>query len=739
MEVLIMANNSEKPWVELGLTDYEYNLIKDILGREPNFVELNVFSAMWSEHCSYKSSKNVLKTFPTEGPQVLQGPGENAGVVDIGDGLAIAFKVESHNSPSAVEPYQGAATGVGGIIRDIFTMGARPIALLNSLRFGALNSPKSRWLFEEVVSGIAGYGNSIGVPTVGGEVYFHPSYENNPLVNAMCVGLLKHEDLAKGVASGVGNPVMIVGAKTGRDGIHGASFSSEDLGATEEKRPTVQAGDPFMEKLLMEACLELIKTGNVVGMQDMGAAGLTSSSCEMASRGNSGIEMDVALVPRREEGMTPYEILLSESQERMLVVPQKGMEEEVKKIFNKWGLEAVVIGRVTDDGIWRVKEGDQIVAEIPAKGLTDMCPVYDPEAQRNLVMDKIQNCDLIDLAEPKDYNQVLLDLLGRPTIASKEWVYEQYDYLGGINTVIPPGSSAAVIRIKGTNKGVALTVDCNSRYVYLDPYQGAMIAVSEAARNLVCSGAKPLAITNCLNFGNPEKPEIFWHFKEAVRGMGDACRELNTPVTGGNVSMFNETRGEAVLPTPVVGMVGLVEDISKVCTNSFKNEGDLVILLGENTDELGGSEYLAMFHGLEAGRPPHLDLAKEKALQQLTLELIAKNYAKSAQDISEGGLSVALAECCIKGNIGVDINLEDKIRPSALLFGEGQSRIIISATKENLDRIKELAFEYHVPFSLIGKVGGKQLTINGSEFTVSLPIFDIIDRYKGAIPCTMNN
>ena len=735
-----MENNTQKPWLELGLSDYEYDLIKDILGREPNFVELNVFGVMWSEHCSYKNSRPVLKTFPTEGPQVLQGPGENAGVVDIGDGLAVAFKVESHNHPSAIEPYQGAATGVGGIIRDVFTMGARPIALLNSLRFGTLSSAKSKYLFSGVVAGISGYGNCIGIPTVGGEVYFHPSYEDNPLVNAMCVGLLRHEDLAKGVARGVGNPVMVVGAKTGRDGIHGASFASEELNEeSEAKRPAVQVGDPFMEKLLLEACLELIKTGYVVGMQDMGAAGLTSSSCEMASRGNSGLEMDVALVPRREEGMTPYEILLSESQERMLVVPQKGKEEEVKAIFKKWGLDAVVIGRVTDDGIWRVKEGDKVVAEIPAKGLTEMCPVYEREAKKPDVLEKIQQCDLSSLVEPNDHGQVLLDLLRRPTIASKEWVYEQYDHMVGVNTVVPPGSSAAVIRIKGTNKGVALTIDCNSRYVYLDPYQGGMIAVSEAARNLVCSGAKPLAITNCLNFGNPEKPEIFWQFKEAVRGMGTACKELDTPVTGGNVSMYNETKGDAVFPTPTVGMVGLIEDISKVCTTAFKNEGDLIFLIGENTDELGGSEFLAMFHGLEAGYPPHLDLAKEKTIQKLTLDLIDKGLVRSAQDTSEGGLSIALAECCIKGNIGADIELTENIRASALLFGEGQSRIIISARPEDSDAIIARAQELKVPLSQLGTVGGSALSIKGNQLAVKLSVGEMTEAYKGAIPCLMNN
>jgi phosphoribosylformylglycinamidine synthase II len=731
-------NQTAKPWIELGLTDSEYKRIQEILGREPNMVELGMFSVMWSEHCSYKNSRPVLKTFPTEGPHVLQGPGENAGVVDIGDGLAIAFKVESHNHPSAIEPYQGAATGVGGIVRDVFTMGARPIALLNSLRFGPLTSSRSRYLFNGVVSGIAGYGNSLGIPTVGGEVYFHPSYEGNPLVNAMGVGLLEHKDLAKGVARGIGNPVMVVGAKTGRDGICAASFASEELDdASEEKFPAVQAGDPFMEKILMEACLELIKTGYVVGMQDMGAAGITSSSCEMASKGDSGIEIDVALVPRREEGMTPYEIMLSESQERMLVVPVKGKEGEVERIFNKWGLDAVVIGRVTDDGMLRIKEGEQVVAEVPAKALTEMCPVYYREAKMPEKLPEIQNCDLSTLPEPSNYQKAFLDLLSRFTIASKEWVYEQFDHMVGTNTVVRPGADAAVVRIKGTNKGVALTIDCNSRYVYLDPYTGGKIAVSEAARNLVCTGAKPLGLSDCINFGNPEKPEIFWQFKEAARGISEACQALNTPVTGGNVSFYNEIKGEAVFPTPTIGMVGLIEDLAKICTMGFKNQDDFIFLLGENRDELGGSEFLAMYHGLEAGMPPKLDLEKEKALQNCTLELINQGLINSAHDISEGGLSVALAECCLAGGLGAQIKLDGTIRPSALLFGETQSRIIVSISRDKLDQVKEVTQRYGVPLSKLGVVQGKSLVINGDSFTINLTLNEIEAKYKGAIPCLM--
>jgi phosphoribosylformylglycinamidine synthase len=729
----------EPVWREMGLSDSEYERIKEILGREPNEVELGMFSVMWSEHCSYKNSKPVLKNFPTRGPRVLQGPGENAGVVDIGDGQAVVFKIESHNHPSAIEPYQGAATGVGGIIRDVFTMGARPIALLDSLRFGSLKSKKSRYLFSGVVAGIAGYGNCIGIPTIGGEVYFHPSYEDNCLVNAMCIGLIEHKDIAKGVAAGPGNPVMVVGARTGRDGIHGATFASEELNETsEERRPAVQVGDPFMEKLLMEACLELIKTGYVVGMQDMGAAGLTSSSCEMASRAGTGMEIDVAKVPRRETGMTPYEVMLSESQERMLVVPRKGKEKEVQEIFDKWGLEAAVIGHVTDDGYMTIKEGDRIVARIPAKALTESCPVYEREAVEPAYLAQAQNYDLSTLPEPEDYAQVLLTLLGTPTIASKEWVYRQYDYMVGLNTVVPPGSDAAVLRVKGTKKGIAATTDCNSRYVYLDPYRGGQIAIAEAARNLVCSGAMPLAVTDCLNFGNPEKPEIFWQFKEAVAGMSDACRELETPVTGGNVSFYNETKGEAIYPTPTVGMVGLVEDLDHVTAMGFKKAGDIIILLGQNKDELGASTYLSVIHGLEAGRPPEINLQLEKRIQQTTLELIKEKLILSAHDCSEGGLAIALAECCLAGRIGADVTLTDGIRPSSILFGESQSRIIVTTPKEELDNVLNRLNQKQVPYKVLGTVGDAELNIVGTGWKVRLDLKTMEEKYRGAIPCYMS-
>lgn len=732
----------EGHWRKHGLSDQEYGQIIDLLGREPNEVELGMFSVMWSEHCSYKNSKSVLKQFPTSGPRIIQGPGENAGIVDIGDGQAVVFKIESHNHPSAIEPYQGAATGVGGIIRDIFTMGARPIALLDSLRFGSLTkSKKSRFLFNGVVAGIAGYGNCIGIPTVGGEVYFHPSYEDNCLVNVMCVGLIDQKDIAKGTAAGPGNPVLVVGARTGRDGIHGATFASEELNeSSEEKRPAVQVGDPFMEKLLLEACLELIKTGYVVGMQDMGAAGLTSSSCEMASRAGTGIEMDLLKIPRRETGMTPYELMLSESQERMLVVAKKGKEEEVKAIFEKWGLEAVVVGQVTDDGFMTLCEGEQVVAHIPAKALTDACPMYQPEAKEPAYLAQAQEYDLSKLPELEDCSQTLLVLLATPTIASKEWVFKQYDYMVGINTIVGPGSAdAAVLRVKGTRKCIAVTTDCNSRYVYLDPLRGGKIAVAEAARNLVCTGAQPLAVTDCLNFGNPEKPEIFWQFKEAVAGMSEACRELETPITGGNVSLYNETNGEAIFPTPVVGMVGLIEDISHVTTMGFKNEDDIIILLGQNKDELGGSLFLSIIHGLEAGRPPEIDLRLEKLVQSTTINLIKQGLVTAAHDCSEGGLAVAIAESCIAGGFGADILLTDGMKASSLLFAESQSRIIITTPKDKVDKVLNILSDAKVPYKVLGNVGGKELNITGSGWKIRLDLAIIEEKYRGAISCIMNS
>lgn len=695
-----------------GLTIDEYDKICQILGRKPNYTELGIYSVMWSEHCSYKSSRDVLKLFPTKAPWILLGPGENAGIIDIGDNQAVVMKIESHNHPSAVEPYQGATTGVGGIIRDIFTMGARPIALLDSLRFGELDDPRCEYLFNGVVAGIADYGNCIGIPTVAGEIYFDNTYKENPLVNAMCVGLINHNEIIKGIASGVGNPIIYVGSATGRDGLHGVTFASREL--TEESyedRPSVQVGDPFMEKLLLEACLELKKTGCIVGMQDMGGAGLTCSTCEMASRGNSGMEIDLSLVPRREQGMQAYELMLSESQERMLICIKKGTEDEVKRIFEKWDLHAVVIGEVTADGILRIKDRGKIVAEIPAKSLAEDAPVYNRPQQKPAYLEKGQ--PLLDLPAPKDYNEVLLKLIGSSNIGSKERVYEQYDHMVRTNTELLPGKGdAAILRIKGTQKAIAVTTDGNGRYCYLDPYIGGMIAVAEAARNVICVGAKPLAITNCLNFGNPEKPDVMWQFQKVVEGMSQACKIFNTPVTGGNVSFYNESEEIAIYPTPIVGMLGIIEGYH-LDGMGFKDQQDMIILLGETKEELGGSEYLKQICGYVAGKSPILDLVMEKNIQSACLQAIQQGIIKSAHDCSEGGLATALAECCIAGNIGAEITLDATfIQPHYLLFSESQSRIIVSLKKEKLDDLEKLASANGVTFSILGKVGGGRLRIN---------------------------
>ena len=702
-------------WRSMGLFDEEYEKIKELMGREPNYLEVGIFAVMWSEHCSYKTSKPILKKFPTEGPQVLQGPGENAGIVDIGDELAVVFKMESHNHPSAIEPYQGAATGVGGILRDVFTMGARPVAVLNALRFGQLDEGNNKYLFNSVVAGISGYGNSIGIPTVGGDVYFHKSYSGNPLVNAMAVGILEHRHIAKGVASGVGNPVMAVGARTGRDGIHGATFASIELSEeSESQRSAVQVGDPFMEKLLMEACLELIKADIIVGIQDMGAAGLTSSSSEMASRGGSGIEMDLSLVPRRETGMTPYEIMLSESQERMLVVPKAGKEKQVEEVFTRWGLEAVVIGKVTDDGMLRLLEDGNIVAEIPAHALTDDAPVYNRPTREPAYYQELKNYALDGLRLKDSVENVLLGLLANPTIASKEWVYKQYDHQVGTNTAVIPGGDAAVIRIRGTDKGIAMTTDCNSRFVYLDPYIGGALAVVEAAQNIACVGAKPLAITDCLNFGNPEKPEIFWQFVQACAGVSEACRVLETPVTGGNVSLYNETAGRAVNPTPMIGMVGLIEDISNILSNEFRSEQEQIYLIGELHGELSGSQYLSMWENLEAGALPELNLQAIKDRINFLLELNAAGYVLAAHDVTEGGLAVALAEMTVATGAILNLNTDDELKA---LFGERLGRIIISVSNENRDRVEKLARAAGIPLHHLGESDGSQLniSINGSQ------------------------
>jgi phosphoribosylformylglycinamidine synthase len=733
---------------EHGLTEDEYRRLVALLGRTPTFTELGIVSALWNEHCSYKHSKPVLKTLPTQAPHVLQGPGENAGVIAIGDGLAIAFKIESHNHPSAVEPYQGAATGVGGILRDVFTMGARPIAMLDSLRFGSLDTPRVRYLFGGVVKGIGDYGNCVGIPTVAGEVMFDAAYEGNPLVNAMCVGLLHERDLIRAKAEGVGNPIMAVGARTGRDGIHGASFASEDLSeASEAKRPRVQVGDPFTEKLLLEASLELIQSGHIVAIQDMGAAGLTSSSAEMAARGDVGVTIDVSKVPVREEGMTPYEILLSESQERMLVVAKRGHENEVRAILAKWDLAAEVIGEVIAEPVYRVTEGDRVVAEFPGSRLVTDCPVYSPEARESDVVRALRERDVHAIAErPEERDPVwtLERLLSAPTIASKRWVYRQYDTTVRTGTVLPPGAGdAAVIRLRGTDKAIAMKTDCNGRYVYLDPRVGGRIAVAEAARNVACVGARPMAITNCLNFGNPKRPEVFFQFREAVAGMGDACRTLGTPVTGGNVSLYNESPRGAIYPTPIVGMVGLIDDLTHVTRSAFRADGEAIVLLGEPTDELGASEYLAWIHGVVAGAPPRCDLDRERATIDALLEAIRAGAVGSAHDCSEGGLAVALAESAIgnaEGLMGADVDLSawSALPLRALLFGEAQGRIIVGTPDPA--RVLEIAARHGVPARRIGTVrsGSGALTITVGDRVIQAPLDRLARAFHDAIPRIMS-
>ncbi len=729
----------DKTLYEVALTREEYGLIVEKLGREPTRVELGMFGAMWSEHCGYKSSKPVLSHFPTKGSRVVAGAGEeNAGAVDIGDGLAVVFKMESHNHPSAIEPYQGAATGVGGIIRDIFTMGARPIALLDSLRFGPLDRERNRYLLSGVVGGIAGYGNCIGIPTVGGEVYFDDSYTGNPLVNVMCVGIAQIDSLVKAQASGAGNTLMLIGADTGRDGIHGATFASVELDQrSEERRPAVQVGNPFLEKLLMEACLELVKTDYIVGMQDLGAAGLTSSSVECAAKGHTGIIVDVARVSRRETGMNAYEIMLSESQERMLVIVKKGYEDKVKAILDRYDLHSDIIGEVTTDDEVTIKDGDEVVARAPATMFADN-PVYHRPSARPAYLDNVQALDLSELPEPSDYGQVLLDLLATPNIASKEYIFRQYDHQVLTNTLVLPGDGdASVLRIKGTRKAIAVTADGNSRYCYLDPYAGGAIAVAEAARNLVCSGAVPLAITNCLNFGNPEKPEIFYGMEQSVLGMSEACRVFETPVVSGNVSLYNETEGEPIHPTPVVGMVGLLEDASLRCTSSFKDEGDVVVLLtaGDADPGLGGSEYLLVRYGRKAGRPT-IDLEAEKRVQNCCLQAIHSGIIKSAHDCSEGGLAVALAESSILGGRGFagDLAGDQGQRRDVLLFGERQSRIIVSLKASDLDSLRGLASAAGVSVRELGVVGGDRLILKD---LMDLHVDVVEGIWRGAIERTL--
>jgi phosphoribosylformylglycinamidine synthase len=699
-----------------GLSADEYARILELLGRVPSYVELGIFSVMWSEHCSYKSSRVHLRSLPTSGPRVIQGPGENAGVVDIGDGQAVVFKMESHNHPSFIEPYQGAATGVGGILRDVFTMGARPIACLDSLRFGRPAHEKTRHLVEGVVAGIAGYGNAFGVPTVGGEVYFDGSYDGNILVNAMAVGLARADRIFRGTATGVGNPVLYFGAKTGRDGIHGATMASSEFGAeAESKRPTVQVGDPFTEKLLLEACLELMATDLVVGIQDMGAAGLTSSSVEMAARAGNGLELDLDRVPRRETGMTAYELMLSESQERMLAVVASGRESEALAIFDKWDLDAAVVGRVTDSGRIRVLDGGSVVADLPiaplAEGLRYERPFIKPATPPPVG----------EIAPPGDLGAALVQLMGAPNIASKEWIYRQYDHMVRLGTVVRPGADAAVVRILDgaadpeRAKGIALTTDCNSRFCALDPYEGARLAVAEAYRNLSTVGAEPIAVTDCLNFGNPERPEVMGQLVEAIRGLGDACRALGTPVVSGNVSLYNETEGRAIRPTPTIGMVGLIA-VAADAVGPAWSEGDAIALLGTNTDEIGGSEYVATVHGRIAGRPPRLDAEREAAVGRACRTLGARRLLSAAHDCSEGGLAVALAESCIAGArpVGATLKLDDPLRPDLLLFGEAPSRIVIAFAPGRQAEVRAVAAAAGAPLTLLGTAGGASLRIDGA-------------------------
>lgn len=727
----------QKLYASMGLTDEEFALVESILGRTPNWTETGLFSVMWSEHCSYKNSKPVLRKFPTEGKHVLQGPGEGAGIVDIGDEQAVVFKMESHNHPSAIEPYQGAATGVGGIIRDVFSMGARPVAMLNSLRFGELNASKRvKFLFEEVVAGIAGYGNCIGIPTVGGEIQFDPCYEGNPLVNAMCVGLIDHKDIQKGVASGVGNTVMYVGAKTGRDGIHGATFASEELDENaEEKRPAVQVGDPFMEKLLLEACLELVKFESLVGIQDMGAAGLTSSAAEMASKAGMGIEMNLDAVPQRETGMTAYEMMLSESQERMLVVVKKGEEQPIVDLFSKYGLDAVSVGVVTDDKMFRLKHKGEIVAEVPADALAEDAPVYHKPSAVPAYYTEFQQIENVE-PEVTDYKETLSSLLQQATIASKEWVYEQYDHQVRTNTVVKPGSDAAIIRVRGTNKGLAMTTDCNSRYIYLDPETGGKIAVAEAARNIVCSGGRPLAITDCLNFGNPEKPEIFWQIEKSADGIAAACLALESPVIGGNVSLYNERSNEAIYPTPTIGMVGLVEDLQHATTQEVKHAGDFVYVIGETKTEFGGSELQKLMNGRIFGQAPSIDLEVEASRQKALLQAIQARLVASAHDVAEGGLAVAIAETTFGTNLGVNVTLEGSA--TTALFSESQSRFVVTVKPELAARFEEVVTDA----KQIGVVTEEaNIVINSSEQQplIEGTVAEFQDAWKGAIPCLLKS
>jgi len=726
----------EKLYRQMGMTDEEFERAESILGRLPNYTETGLFSAMWSEHCSYKSSKPVLRKFPTKGERVLQGPGEGAGIVDIGDNQAAVFKMESHNSPSAIEPFIGAATGAGGVLRDVFSMGARPVALVNSLRFGDLTEERDRYLLEEAVAGMASYGNIIGIPTIAGEVQFDNSYSKRPLVNAMAVGLLNHEDIQKGVASGVGNIVMYAGATTGRDGIHGATMSSVEVAVDEEAElPVMQAGDPFLEKLVMEACLELVKSDALIGIQDMGAAGLTSSSAEMASKAGYGVELNLDLVPQREEGMTPYEMMLSESQERMLLVVKKGREQEVTDLFAKYNIEAVAIGHVTDDKMLRLLHKGEVVAEVLADALAEDAPVYHKKSEEPAYFKEFQ---AMEMTEPvvDDLNETLKALLKRPTIASKEWIYKQFDTQAGHNTVVAPGSSAGIIRVEGTNKGLAMTADCNSRFVYLDPETGGKIAIAEAARNLICSGAEPIAITDCLNYGSADKPEVFWQLEKSADGISEACVQFNTPVISGNVSLSNEVNGVPVYPTPTIGMVGIVHDLSEVTTTVFKNAGDFIYMIGETAMDFGGSELQQMTEGKIFGRVPAIDLNVEAKRQQELLMAIQHELVQSATDLSEGGFAVALCEKAFGAeNLGAEVAISGSAVTA--LFSETQSRFLVTVKEENA-----AAFEKLVDDAVkIGTVTDNgRLVINGDNATlIDGTVEEFRSAWKGAIQCLLNS
>lgn len=722
------------PWREHGLTQAEYDLIVQLMEREPNYEELSLFGVMWSEHCSYKNSRAQLKKFPTTGPQVIQGPGENAGVVSVGDGLGVAFKMESHNHPSAIEPYQGAATGVGGIIRDIFAMGARPIASLNSLRFGSLDNNRTRHLLSGVVAGIAGYGNCMGIPTVAGEVYFHPAYQGNPLVNAMCVGLVDADKIFKGSATGVGNIVMVVGARTGRDGIKGASFASEELSDSDpDKRPNVQVGDPFMEKLLLEATLEILEAGLVIGLQDLGAAGLTSSASEMAGRAGNGLYVDIDKVPLREEGMKPWEIMLSESQERMLLVVDPSKVEAIEKIFEKWDLTAAAIGMVTGDGRFTVRRGEEVLASVPAGLLTDEAPVNIRPWSEPAYYQERKKADLSATRDYGDWAGLLKKLLAWPDITSKRWIYEQYDHMVGAATVMRPGSDAALLRLPGDKKGLALSCDCNSRYVFLDPWWGGAIAVAEAARNVACTGARPLALTNCLNFGNPENPEIYWQFVQATDGLAEAAKELDTPVTGGNVSFYNEYNGLPILPTPTIGMVGLLDNLDKRIDSSFKKAGDLVAIIGTTREELGAGTAHFLLTGRDEGQVPAIDLKEARRLNDFLVAAADHGLLQSAHDCAEGGLAVTLAESALAGRIGFDLNFMAEVSPAAAFFGESQSRVVISLLPERKEAVEKLAQEYQLPLEFMGAVGGDQFRLTAGSQTLTAPLAELTDIYLNSL------